>query len=120
MHENQIIRYMMTKKYVENEYHCWEFVRDVYFDMFNKKLPEYPLGEVPAEFKNRLKTNIKYIEVKDIEILEGDIIIFSLFANQHAGVMIDDKHFIHLGFDGVQVTDKTNLGGNYAIYRIVE
>ena len=43
MREEQIIRYMQTKKYIENEYVCWDFVRDVYKDEYNIELPEHPV-----------------------------------------------------------------------------
>lgn len=120
MHENQIIRYMVTKKYDEQNYNCWDFVRDVYYDMNEYVLPEYPLTEVPQEFKDRLVTNIKHEKINKEEAKEGDIIIYSAFADKHAGVMLDNEHFIHLGKASPMVTNKNEIGGNYAIYRIIE
>ena len=88
MKEEKIIHYMMNKHYQENKYVCWDFVMDVYKDEYNINLPEYPVDEVQAEFKKRLTSNIPHVKVEG-EPIEGDIIVFSLFANQHAGVMID-------------------------------
>lgn len=119
MHENQIMRYMMSKRYIEDKYVCWDFVIDVIKDMYGITLPEYPVGDVQAEFKNKLVANFKHIKVEDGQAQEGDIVVFSLFANQHAGVMIDSETFIHLRQEGVQVSELANLGKNYVIYRMV-
>lgn len=120
MHENQIIRYMMSKKYTK-DYDCWEFMRDVYRDTYNIELPEIPLLETPIEFKDKLVTNFKCQKVSDDDIKEGDMIIYSRFTYLHAGMMLDDKNFIHLGENnGVMITDKTNLRGRYEIYRRYE
>ena len=118
MHENQIMRYMMSKHYKENEYVCWDFVIDVIKDMFGIELPEYPVTEVQTEFKNRLCANFKHSVIPDGEQQEGDIIGFSLFANQHAGVIINKDYFIHLRPEGVVVTAISDLRKNYVIYRL--
>lgn len=118
MHENQIMRYMMSKHYKENEYVCWDFVIDVIKDMFGIELPEYPVTEIQAEFKNRLCANFKHSVIPDGEQQEGDIIGFSLFANQHAGVIINKDYFIHLRPEGVVVTAISDLRKNYVIYRL--
>ena len=81
MHENQVIRYMMSKKYKENEYVCWDFVIDVIKDMFGVELPEYPVTEVQAEFKHKLCANFEHIVIPDGEQKEGDIIAFSLLPS---------------------------------------
>lgn len=120
MDENQIIRYMTEKRYKEDEYLCWDFVRDVYKDLFNVELPEYPADEIQADFKYSLTSNIKHIKIPVEQAKEGDIIVFSLFADQHAGVMINNESFIHLPKEGVQISDVANVGKNYVIYRIVE
>ncbi len=119
MKEEQIINYMTTKKYIENKYLCWDFVQDVYEDMFNYRLPDYPAGEVPAEFKNRLKTNLLYDRVEKENAQEGDLVIFSMFSDQHAGLMLNNNDFIHLTNTTVAVSQLNNLGANYAIYRII-
>lgn len=118
MHENQIIRYMMSKRYIENKYVCWDFVIDVMRDLFGIELPEYPVTEVQTEFKNRLRANLKNTIIKEGQQEEGDIIVFSLFANQHAGVIINKDYFIHLTPKGVVVTGLNELRKNYVIYRI--
>ena len=118
MHENQVIRYMMSKKYKENEYVCWDFVIDVIKDMFGVELPEYPVTEVQAEFKHKLCANFEHAVIPDGEQQEGDIIAFSLFANQHAGVIINKDYFIHLRPEGVVVTALSELRKNYVIYRL--
>lgn len=119
MKEEKIIHYMMNKHYQENKYVCWDFVMDVYKDEYNINLPEYPVDEIQAEFKKRLTSNIPHVKVEG-EPVEGDIIVFSLFANQHAGIMIDYQNFIHLANDGVRVTSIKDVGKNYAIYRVVK
>ena len=91
---------------------------DVYKDLYGISLPEYPADEVQAEFKIKLTNNIRHAVVNASNVAEGDIIVFSLFANQHAGVMIDNKNFIHLNKTGVEVKSVKNLVGNYVIYRI--
>lgn len=118
MHENQVIRYMVNKKYIEDKYVCWDFVIDVISDLFNIKLPEYPVTEVQAEFKNKLCANFKHSVIQYGEQEEGDIIVFSLFANQHAGVIINKDYFIHLSPQGVIVTALNDLRKNYVIYRL--
>lgn len=120
MDEKQIIKYMTEKRYIEGKYICWDFVRDVYKDMFNVELPEYPADEIQAEFKHEVTSNIKNIKVPIEEAREGDVIVFSMFANQHAGVMINNESFIHLPKEGVKVSDIANLGKNYVIYRMAE
>lgn len=118
MDEQTLIKYMTTKRYKEGEYVCWDFVRDIYKDLYSIDLPEYPADEVQAEFKYELTSNIKHIKVTADEAKEGDIIVFSLFANQHAGVMINNESFIHLPKTGVQVSDVADVGKNYVIYRM--
>lgn len=118
MHENQVIRYMMSKKYKENEYVCWDFVIDVIKDMFGVELPEYPVTAVQAEFKLKLCANFEHTVIPYGEQQEGDIIAFSLFANQHAGVIINKDYFIHLRPEGVVVTALSELRKNYVIYRL--
>ena len=118
MDEIKVINYMKKKKYIENEYICWNFVQDVYKDEYDISLPDYPVDEVQAEFKHKLASNFPCKKIqKDEKILEGDVIVFSLFANQHAGVMIDSENFIHLKKTGVAVSNINNLGKNYEIYR---
>lgn len=117
MREEQIIRYMRTKKYADGKYVCWDFVRDVYKDEYNIELPEYPVDEIQTEFKDKLTSNIPHKKIQE-NPQSGDIIVFSLFANQHAGIMIDKCNFIHLATDGVRVTNVKDVGGNYAIYRM--
>ena len=120
MDEKTIINYMMKKRYKEGEYVCWDFVRDIYKDLYNIELPEYPADEVQAEFKHELTSNIEHVRLTAGEAQEGDIIVFSLFANQHAGVMINKESFIHLPKEGVQVSDIADVGKNYVIYRMVK
>lgn len=117
MNEKTIIKYMAETKYIEGEYICWDFVRTIYKDEYDIELPEYPVDEVQAEFKNRMTSNIPNIRVETKKAIEGDIIVFSLFANQHAGVMINRESFIHLTPQGVRVSDVEDVGGNYVIYR---
>lgn len=117
MEEQKIINYMRKKKYIEDKYICWDFVRDVYKDEYNIILPEYPVDEIQAEFKQELVSNIPHKKIDTKEAREGDIIVFSLFANQHAGVMIGKESFIHLTHQGVRVSDVEDVGGNYVIYR---
>lgn len=119
MDEKQIINYMMSKKYVDGQYICWDFVMEVYKDMYDFDLPEYPVTEVQAEFKNKLTSNFKHIIVSQGEEKEGDIVVFSVFANQHAGVMIDSNNYIHLSREGVQVRNLVSLVNNYKVYRIL-
>lgn len=120
MKEKDIIRYMKEKRYIEDKYICWNFVQDVFYDLFEIKLPDYPVDEIQSEFKYKLVSNFpcKKIEKQD-KILEGDVIVFSLFANQHAGIMIDSDNFIHLCRSGVTICNINNVGKNYAIYRKV-
>lgn len=118
MEEKQIIKYMTTKRYVENEYICWDFVMDIFKDIYNIELPEYPVDEVQSEFKNRLVSNFNHDVIEHENTLEGDIVVFSMFANQHAGVMVNKKEFIHLSKEGVKITSLKNLFGNCKIYRI--
>ena len=118
MDEQSLIKYMITKRYKEGEYVCWDFVRDIYKDLYNIDLPEYPADEIQAEFKYELTSNIKHKKIPIGEAQEGDIIVFSLFANQHAGVMINNESFIHLPKTGVQVSDIADVGKNYVIYRM--
>ncbi len=117
MQDETIVKYMKTKRYTEDKYVCWDFVRDIYKDEYNITLPEYPTDEIQTEFKNELISNIPHIKTNDSP-KSGDIIVFSLFANQHAGVMVDRSNFIHLAKDGVRVTSIKDVGGNYAIYRM--
>lgn len=119
MKEEKIINYMTKKHYKADTYVCWDFVRDVYMDEYRVDLPEYPVDEIQAEFKNKLVSNIPHVKIEG-EPIEGDIIVFSMFANQHAGVMIDYQNFIHLANDGVRVTNIKDVGKNYAIYRMVK
>lgn len=116
MEEEKIVKYMTTKKYKENQYICWDFVRDIYLDLYDMELPEYPVDEIQTSFKNKTLSNIPHIKVEG-EPIEGDVIVFSLFANQHAGVMIDCANFIHLAKTGVKITSIKEVGKNYAIYR---
>lgn len=120
MDEQTIIKYMQEKHYIEGQYICWDFVRDIYKDLYNIELPEYPADEIQVEFKYELTSNIKHIKVPVNEAREGDIIVFSLFANQHAGVMINNESFIHLHTQGVRVSDIEDVGKNYVIYRMVK
>lgn len=120
MDEQTIINYMKKKRYIDNEYICWDFVMDVYKDLYDIELPEYPVTEIQAEFKNRVVSNFNHIIVPKGEEHESDIVVFSLFANQHAGVMIDNKNFIHLARDGVKITDLSFLIGNYKVYRVIK
>lgn len=120
MDEKTIINYMKTKRYEDGKYICWDFVMELYKDLYNIELPEYPVTEVQAEFKNKLISNFNHIVVKNGEEQEGDIVVFSLFANQHAGVMTDSKNFIHLARDGVKITDLSFLIGNYKVYRVIK
>lgn len=60
MDEQSLIKYMTTKRYKEGEYVCWDFVRDIYKDLYNIDLPEYPADEIQAEFKYELTSNIKH------------------------------------------------------------
>ena len=120
MNEQTIIKYMTEKHYKENQYTCWDFVMDIYKDLYGIILPEYPVDEIEANFKHKLKTNLKPDIIPLNKAKEGDIIVFSLFANQHAGVMINSESFIHLHRQGVQVTDIEDSGQNYAIYRLLK
>lgn len=119
LNEQKIVKYMMTKHYDEQNYNCWDFVQDVYKDEYDYRLPDYPMGTVPAQFKDKLKSNINHIKIEKENAIEGDIVIFSLFADQHAGVMLDNDSFIHMSKTNVAVSQLSNLGGNYAIYRVV-
>ena len=118
MDEQTIVKYMTEKHFKEGEYICWDFVRDIYQDLFNVELPEYPVDELQVEFKHKLTSNIPHIKVAQNDVKEGDIIVFSLFANQHAGVMINTESFIHLTPQGVRISDIEDVGKNYAIYRM--
>lgn len=118
MDELQIIKYMKTKRYIEGQYICWDFVMDVYKDLYNIILPEYPVTDVQAEFKNKMVSNFNHSVIPRGDEQEGDIVVFSLFANQHAGVMINKNNFIHLSKEGVKVSDLSFLVGNYKVYRI--
>lgn len=120
MEEKQIYEYMTTKKYKENEYLCWDFVRDVYKDLYNMDLPEYPVDELPVHFKHRMEANFEHKKIENGQAIEGDIIVFSLMADQHAGVMIDSNYLIHLGKTNVRISRLSDLGKNYVIYRIVK
>lgn len=120
MKEEILIKYMKEKKFNKEKYVCWDFVRDIYKDNYKIELPEYPTDEIQAEFKKYLTSNINHIKIKNNDIKEGDIIVFSLFANQHAGVMIDNENFIHLSEKGVQTCNIKNIRGNYVVYRIVK
>ena len=120
MDEKKIIDYMKKKRYIDDEYICWDFVMEVCKDNYGLELPEYPVTEVQTEFKNRMVSNFKHFIVPKGQELEGDIIVFSLFANQHAGVMIDSKNYIHLSKEGVQVRSLDSLLGNYKVYRSME
>ena len=120
MEEKKIYEYMTTKRYKENEYLCWDFVRDIYKDLYKMELPEYPVDELPTHFKQRMVSNFKHEVVKDGQAAEGDIIVFSLMADQHAGVMIDSDNMIHLGKSNVRVSALSDLGKNYVIYRIIK
>lgn len=117
MDEKQIIEYMRKKRYIDGEYICWDFVMEVAKDIYGVELPEYPVTEVQTEFKNKLLSNFEHIVVKRGEEQEGDVIVFSLFANQHAGVVISKENYIHLSREGVQVRDMAALLGNYKVYR---
>ena len=119
MNEEKIVNYMLTKQYIEGKYTCWEFVQDIFRDEYGMELPDYPMGEVQAEFKNKVKSNFNHIKVDKKDAKEGDMIVFSAFANQHAGVMLDNDNFIHLGEKNVMISQLSNIGGNYAIYRAV-
>jgi cell wall-associated NlpC family hydrolase len=119
MDEKQIIEYMRKKRYIDGEYICWDFVMEVCKDLYDLELPEYPVTEVQTEFKNKLISNFKHIVVPKGEEQEGDVIVFSLFANQHAGVMINKNNYIHLCREGVQVRDLVALVSNYKVYRAV-
>jgi len=116
MEEETIIKYMMEKHYIKDKYVCWDFVRDIYKDMYDIDLPEYPVDEIQAEFKNKLTSNIPCIKTTD-NPREGDVIVFSLFADQHAGVMVDNENFLHLRPQGVMLSNINNVGKNYVIYR---
>ena len=120
MEEAQIIKYMRTKKYVDGKYVCWDFVMDIYRDLFGIELPEYPVGEVQAEFKNKLMSNFEHVKIERGDEKEGDIVVFSLFGNQLAGVVIVKENFIHLSHCGVKVAKFSMLVGNYKIYRIIK
>lgn len=119
--EQKLFNYITKTKFIENKYECWEFVCDIYKKEYGIILPEYPVDEVEAEFKQKVVSNIpnKRIE-KGGEPKEGDIIVFSLFVNQHAGVMINKESFIHLTEKGVKVTDLDDVGGNYVFYRKID
>lgn len=117
MDEKKIVKYMTTKKYIENKYICWNFVQDIYNDLYGIILPDYPVDEVQSEFKYKLVSNFPCKKVEDTSFIEGDVIVFSLFANQHAGVMIDNENFIHLTNNGVIISNINNLGKNYVVYR---
>lgn len=120
MNENQIMNYMMNKRYIEDKYICWDFVMEVSKDHYGVILPEYPVTEVQAEFKNKLVANFKHVLVKSGEEQAGDIVVFSLFANQHAGVMINKDNYIHLCREGVQVRNLVSLVNNYKVYRVIK
>lgn len=120
MEEKQIINYMKKKRYIEGKYICWDFVMDVCKDLYDIELPEYPVTEVQTEFKNKLVANFDNIVVPKGGEKEGDVIVFSLFANQHAGVMINENNYIHLSKEGVQVRDLNALVSNYKVYRAVK
>ena len=120
MDEQKIINYMKKKRYIDNKYICWDFVMEVCKDLYDIELPEYPVTEVQAEFKIKLVSNINHIIVSKGEEQEGDIVVFSLFADQHAGVMTDKNNFIHLARDGVKVTNLSFLIGNYKVYRVIK
>ena len=117
MGEKKIIEYMRKKRYIDGQYICWDFVMEVAKDMYGIELPEYPVTEVQTEFKYKLLSNFAHIVVPRGEEQEGDIIVFSLFANQHAGVVISKDNYIHLSREGVQVRDIASLLGNYKVYR---
>ena len=119
MNNEQITHYMLTKKYIKDEYLCWDFVRDVIKDILNIELPEYPLSEVPTKFKKTLTSNLRHIRIEPADAQEGDLIVFSMFDQQHAGVMINNECFIHLPEEGVLVSDLDDAGGNYVIYRLL-
>lgn len=119
MDNDKIIKYMTTKKY-KKDYVCWDFVREVCKDLYNMDLPEYPVDKIiHAEGRKVLEGNVPHIRIDKCEdIQEGDIIVFSMFTQQHAGVMIDKDNFIHLSKDrGVCVTTLNDIKGEYAIYR---
>ncbi len=61
MDEKTIINYMKKKRYIEDKYICWDFVMDVYKDLYDIDLPEYPVTEVQAEFKIKLVSNINHM-----------------------------------------------------------
>jgi len=119
MNEKQIIDYMKKKRYIDGEYICWDFVMEVCKDLYGIELPEYPVTEVQADFKYKLLSNFNHLVVPRGEEKEGDVIVFSIFANQHAGVMIDKNNYIHLSKEGVQVRDLSSLVSNYKVYRAI-
>lgn len=120
MDEMKIIKYMREKQYKEGKYTCWDFVMDIYKDEYGIKLPEYPVNSIETEFKDKMTVNLNPDIIPLEQAKTGDIIVFSLFANQHAGVMINNESFIHLHKYGVQVSDIKNSGKNYNIYRIIK
>ena len=118
MDEKRIIEYMTKKRYVDGKYICWDFVMDVFKDCYGIDLPEYPVDEIQVDFRKRLIANFEHEKIAKGWEREGDIIAFSLLSNQHAGVMINDKDFIHLSRDGVGIVSLKSLLGNYQIYRV--
>lgn len=117
--EKKIIEYMTTRKYIKDVYTCWEFVQEVCKKEYDLDLPDYPVGQVQAEFKDKIKSNFNHIKINKEEAKEGDIIIFSVFANQHAGIMLNSESFIHMGVNNVVVSQIENIRGFYEIYRYV-
>lgn len=117
MNEEQIIYYMMNKKWVDGVYMCWEFVQDIYRDLYDMELPDYPVDEPQTEFKNRMVSNFRPKVVPNNEAQDGDIVIFTSLNLQHAGVMIDNERFIHLGMSTPQITDLRSVKGVYKLYR---
>ena len=119
MDDKRITEYMLRKRYIEDKYVCWDFVMDVFMDCKGIKLPEYPIGEVQVEFREKISSNFPHVKVPIGELKKWDIVVFSLFANQHAGVMISDTNYIHLSRGGVEVGDLNALAKNYKGYRIL-
>lgn len=105
----------LTYQYTSNKNNCWEFVRFVYENEHNIKLPKLPILDTQQkECELYLKANIKHRRVEKAK--KGSLIHYTSGNREHIGYAVDNKKYMHLKSVGVLIQDipKTAL-----IYEVV-
>lgn len=106
---------------------CWGLVRLIYKEELNIDLPSFTTEYDklnPVEIEDVIglnKETIKYVEVKDEDFKEFDLLLFEQYGkDSHIGLYVDNDYYIHTNRRKDTVIEKLSVSSHKlkGVYRV--